>query len=75
LRNRARRLPQRSCQLKRDRDRQVAKGTRRWDFDGKGRHIREAVLPSNRVGDGIVHSSLNGQDHVVGRVRGAEGAR
>jgi hypothetical protein len=70
----ARRLAQRARQLKRDRHRQIAEGTRRRDLDGKRRHIRERKRAADRIGDRLVDTSLNGQNHVRVACRAREGA-
>ena len=46
-------------ELERDRHREVAERAGRRHFDGERRHLGDAGLPADRVGDRVVDLSLN----------------
>ncbi len=48
------------------RDREIAERAVRRHFDGERRHLGEAELAANAVGDRVVHVALNGSDHGLG---------
>ena len=66
LRDRARRLAQRARELERDRDGEIAERAVGRHLDRERRHVGDAELPADRVGDRVVDASLNAQNH--GRV-------
>ena len=55
----ARRLAKGSCERKGDGDRQIAERPRRWNLDGKRRHVCDAELLPDRFDDRFVYVSLN----------------
>ena len=63
LRDGARRLAQRARELERDGHRQIAERAVRRHLDGERRHVGEAEVAADRVGDRVVHVSLNAQNH------------
>ena len=63
LRDRARRLAQRPRELERDRHGEIAERAVRRHLDGERRHVGDAEVRPDRLGDGVVNLSLNTQNH------------
>ena len=67
LRDGARRLLQHARQLEGDRDGEIAQRAVGRHLDGKRRHLVDAELAADGVGDRVVKLSLQAQHHMVSR--------
>jgi hypothetical protein len=63
LRDHARRLALCARELKGDGHRQIAHRAAGRHFHRERRHIGDRILAADRAGDGVVHLSLNAQNH------------